>query len=130
MICIMDSFVKIYLALVGYFVPYKRCITSYFTQLYKNVCYALFKTFLLKKTLNHLLSWTLVKKKNVYSESEFNEFEPRLKCAKNGIKLNVSLNLKTLNTIFCGTNHIWAASQIKTTAQILYIRPQASFFLN
>ena len=35
-------------------------------------------------------------------ESEFNEFEPRLKSAKNRFQLN----RKTLNRILSGTNHI------------------------
>jgi len=33
------------------------------------------------------------------SESEFNEFEPRLEYAKNRFQLSTGLNLKTLNTI-------------------------------
>ena len=45
-------------------------------------------------------------------ESDFNEFEPRLKSAKNRFQLRANLNLETLNTILSGTNHIWAASQI------------------
>ena len=40
------------------------------------------------------------------TESEFNEFEPRLKSAKNWFQLSASLNLETLNTILSGTNHI------------------------
>ena len=35
-----------------------------------------------------------------------NEFEPRLKSAKNLFQLSAGLNLETLNTILCGTNHI------------------------
>ena len=51
--------------------------------------------------------------------SKFNEFEPRLKSAKNRFQLSASLNLETLNTILSVTNHIWAVSQIKAAAQIL-----------
>jgi len=39
-------------------------------------------------------------------ESEFNEFEPRLKSAKNRFQLSAGLNLETLNKILCRTNHI------------------------
>ena len=38
--------------------------------------------------------------------SEFNEFEPGLKSAKNRIQLSAGLNLKKLNTILSGTNYI------------------------
>ena len=39
--------------------------------------------------------------------SEFNEFKPRLKSAKNRFKLSAAgLNLEKLNTILSGTNHI------------------------
>ena len=37
--------------------------------------------------------------------SEINEFEPRLKSAKNRFQLSPGLNLETLNTILSGTNH-------------------------
>ena len=40
------------------------------------------------------------------SESEFNEFEPRLNSTKNWIQLSAGLNLETLKTILSGTNHI------------------------
>ena len=40
------------------------------------------------------------------SVSEFNEFEPRLKSAKNRFQLSAGLNLEKLNTILSGTNHI------------------------
>ena len=39
-------------------------------------------------------------------ESKFNEFEQRLKSAKNRFQLSDGLNHKTLNTILSGTNHI------------------------
>ena len=39
-------------------------------------------------------------------ESEFNEFEPCLKSAKNRFQLSAGLNLETLNTILRGTNRI------------------------
>ena len=39
-------------------------------------------------------------------ESEFNEFEPSLKSAKNRFQLSANLNLNTLNTILSGTNYI------------------------
>ena len=45
-------------------------------------------------------------------EYKFNDFEPCLKSAKNRFQLSAGLNLETLNTIWSGTNHIWAASQI------------------
>ena len=38
--------------------------------------------------------------------SEFNEFDPRLKSAKNRFQLSTSLNLEKLNAILSGTNHI------------------------
>ena len=40
------------------------------------------------------------------SVSEFNEFEPRLKSAKNRFQLDAGLTLETMNTILSGTNHI------------------------
>ena len=52
------------------------------------------------------------------AESEFNEFEPRLKSAKNQFQLSAGL-IESLNTILSGTNHISAASQINAAAQIL-----------
>ena len=39
------------------------------------------------------------------TESEFNEFKPRLKSAKNRFQLSARLNFATLNTILSGTNH-------------------------
>jgi len=41
----------------------------------------------------------------MYSESEFNEFESRLKSAKIRFQFSVGLNLETLNIILSGTNH-------------------------
>ena len=38
--------------------------------------------------------------------SEFNEFGPRLKYAKNRFQLSAGLNLETSNTILSETNHI------------------------
>ena len=38
--------------------------------------------------------------------SEFNEFKPRLKSAKNRFQLSAGLNLEKLKTILSGTNHI------------------------
>ena len=40
------------------------------------------------------------------TESELNEFKPRLKVAKNRFQLSAGLNLEILNTILSGTNHI------------------------
>jgi len=37
---------------------------------------------------------------------EFNDFEPRLKSAKNRFQLSAGLYLETLNAILSGTNHI------------------------
>ena len=48
----------------------------------------------------------------IIPESEFNEFEPRLKFAKNRFQLSAGLNLETFNTILKRANHIWAAAQI------------------
>ena len=42
----------------------------------------------------------------IYPVSEFNEFEPRLKSAKNRFQLSAGLNLENLNTIFSATNFI------------------------
>ena len=38
--------------------------------------------------------------------SEFNEFDPRLKSAKNRFQLIAGLNLETFNTVLSKTNHI------------------------
>ena len=38
--------------------------------------------------------------------SEFNEFEPRQKSAKNRFQLSADLNLEIMNTILNGPNHI------------------------
>ena len=38
--------------------------------------------------------------------SEFNEFELRVKSAKNRFQLSAGLNLEKFNTILSGTNHI------------------------
>ena len=43
-------------------------------------------------------------------ESEFNEFELRLKSFKNRFQLSTGLNIETLNTILSKTNHIRAAA--------------------
>ena len=43
---------------------------------------------------------------DIQSESEFNEFEPRLKSAKNRFQLSAGLNLETLITILTGTDDI------------------------
>ena len=48
----------------------------------------------------------------VRSESEFNEFESRLKSAKNRFQLSAVSNLKKVDAILSGTNPISAASQI------------------
>ena len=40
------------------------------------------------------------------SEAEFNEFEPRLKSAKNQFQLSAGLNFEKVNTILFETNHI------------------------
>ena len=45
------------------------------------------------------------------AETEFKEFKPRRWTAKNRFQLSAGLNLKTLNTISCGTNHVRASSQ-------------------
>ena len=39
-------------------------------------------------------------------ESEFNEFNPRLKSPKNRFQLSTGLNLEKINTVLSGTNHI------------------------
>ena len=44
--------------------------------------------------------------------TEFNEFVPRLKSAKNRFQLFAGLNLEKLNTILSGTKYIWAAALI------------------
>ena len=44
--------------------------------------------------------------KSVTPESEFNEFEPRLKSAKNHFQIITGLNIETLITILSVTNHI------------------------
>ena len=50
--------------------------------------------------------------KIMFTESEFNEFKPRLKSAKNRFQLSAGLNLKSLIAGLSGTKHIWSASQI------------------
>jgi len=40
------------------------------------------------------------------SVSEFNEFEPRLKSAKNRFQLSAGLNLEIINMILSGINNI------------------------
>ena len=40
------------------------------------------------------------------SEAEFNEFEPRLKSAKNQFQLSAGLNYEKVNRILFETNHI------------------------
>ena len=49
------------------------------------------------------------KRKNLYiiPVSEFNEFEPQLKSAKNRFHISAGLNLGKFNTIFSQTNHVW-----------------------
>ena len=47
-----------------------------------------------------------------YTESEFNEFEPRLKSAKTLVSIERRLKSWTLNTILSGTNYIWVASEV------------------
>ena len=61
----------------------------------------------LYKSIQNTQNWNFSETK---SKSEVNEFEPRLKPAKNRFQLSARLNLETLNTILSGTNHIWAAS--------------------
>ena len=70
-------------------------------------------------TLYFIIYLTKIFIETKLKKSEFNKFEPRLKFAKNRVQLSVGLNFKTFNTISSGTNHIWAASQIKAAAQIL-----------
>ena len=50
--------------------------------------------------------------RNNVPKSEFNEFEPRLKSAKNQFQLRAGLNLETFNTILTGNNYICAMFQI------------------
>ena len=52
--------------------------------------------------------------------TEYNEFEPRLKSAKNRFQLSRRLNLETLNTILSEINRIWAAAYI--------FKPRLKFF--
>ena len=61
-------------------------------------------------------SWHLLLKS---SESEFNEFEPRLKSAKNRFQLSAGLDLKKITTVLSGINHIWSTAYIQAAAQIL-----------
>ena len=49
---------------------------------------------------------------SLQSVSEFNEFQPSLKSAKNRFQLSAGLNFEKFNTILSGTNHIGAAYQI------------------
>ena len=44
-------------------------------------------------------------------KSEFNEFEPRLKSAKNRFQLSAGLNLEKLNSILSGNNSLNSASE-------------------
>ena len=65
----------------------------------------------------------------MFLESKFYEFEPCLKSAKNRFQFSADLNLKTLNMLLIGTNHIWATSQIKAAAQIRPLMYSQSMFL-
>ena len=57
--------------------------------------------FLFRDLTNFILNYLIMS-----SESKFNEFESRLKSPKKRVQL--SLNLETLNTILSGTNNNWA----------------------
>ena len=61
-------------------------------------------------------SWHLLLKS---SESEFNEFESRLKSAKNRFQLSAGLDLEKKDTVLNGINHIWSTAYIQAAAQIL-----------
>ena len=61
-------------------------------------------------------SWHLLLKS---SESEFNEFESRLKSAKNRFQLSAGLDLKKITTVLSGISHIWSTAYIQAAAQIL-----------
>ena len=54
------------------------------------------------KLVKSVLKVTII----IHTEFEFNEFELRLKSAKDRIHLSAGLNLETLNTILMGTNYI------------------------
>ena len=54
----------------------------------------------------NLKAYFLVQGSGMTTESEFNEFEPRLKSAKTRFELSAGLNLETIDTILRGTNHI------------------------
>ena len=45
-------------------------------------------------------------RKYIKTESEFSEFESRLKSLKNRFQLSAGLNFESLNTILSGTNNI------------------------
>ena len=48
----------------------------------------------------------MFKNKTIIPVPEFNEFEPRLKSAKNQFQLSAGFNFEKLNTIVSGTNYI------------------------
>ena len=50
-----------------------------------------------------MFAWSL---EITHTESEFNEFEPRLKSAKKRFQLSAGLNLEKGNTILIGNNFI------------------------
>ena len=52
--------------------------------------------------------------------SEFNEFEPLLKSAKNRFNLSAGLNLEKFNTILSGTNHIGLNSLNSFSVLVIY----------
>ena len=54
----------------------------------------------------NLKAYFLVLRSGMTTESEFNEFEPRLKSAKTRFELSAGLNLETFDTILSRTNHI------------------------
>ena len=58
--------------------------------------------------------------------SQFNEFEPWLKSAKNRFQLSAGLNLEKLNTILSGTNSIF---KFKPRLKLLKIRPLDMYIL-
>ena len=53
----------------------------------------------LHDTIRYMLLWKIIFGYYLWSVSEFNEFQ-----------LSAGLNLEKLNTIFSGTNHVWAAA--------------------
>ena len=77
---------------------------------------------------NSIFIWCCLMQQ-IFPESEFIEFKPRLKSAKYLFLLSASLNFITLNTILSGTNHIKpslklgrGSNSLKSASTLIYFK--------